>query len=81
LTHEKEALDIFLKDNPTADPKYSALKLPHVLKLTQTLDTEVHGIGYSTLEKWQAMQTALLEMGIMESGVDITKVFTNEYLK
>ena len=81
VSHEKEALEIFLKDNPTADAKYSALKLPHVLKLTQTPDTEAHGIGYSTAAKWEAMQNALLEMKIMESGVDISKVFTNEFLK
>jgi NitT/TauT family transport system substrate-binding protein len=81
LTHEKETLDAFLKDNPTVDAKYSALKLPQVLKLTQTPDTETHGIGYSTKAKWEAMQSALLDMGIMANGIDVTKVFTNEFLK
>lgn len=80
LTHEKEALDAFLKDNPTVDPKYSAMKLPEVLKLTQTDDTKKHGIGYSTPEKWEAMQKALLDMGIMTTPVEISKVFTNKFL-
>lgn len=80
LTHEKEALDAFLKDNPTVDPKYSAMKLPEVLKLTQTEDTQKHGIGYSTPEKWEAMQKALLDMGIMTTPVEISKVFTNKFL-
>ena len=40
LTHQQEALEAFLKANPTVDPKYSALKFPEVLKLTQTEDTE-----------------------------------------
>lgn len=81
LTHEQEALDLFLKDNPNVDPKYSALKLPEVLKLTQTPDTEQNGIGHSTREKWELMQSALLELGIMEKGIDVSKVFTNEFLK
>jgi NitT/TauT family transport system substrate-binding protein len=81
LTHEKEALDTFLKDNPTVDPKYSALKLPEVLKLTQSEDTQKHGFGYSTPEKWMAMQKALLDMGIMTTTVDVSKVFTNNFLQ
>ncbi len=81
VSHEQEALDAFLKDNPTVDPKYSALKLPEVLKLTQSEETAKNGIGYSTKEKWEDMQKALVDMGIMESPVDVSKVFTNEFLK
>jgi NitT/TauT family transport system substrate-binding protein len=81
LAHQQEALEIFLKDNPTVDPKYSALKFPEVMKLTQTPETEKNGIGYSTEETWQAMQKALLDMGIMDKNVDVTKVFTNQFLK
>jgi NitT/TauT family transport system substrate-binding protein len=81
LGHEEEALQLFLKDNPTVDAKYSALKLPEVLKLTQTPDTEANGLGHSTEEKWTSMQDALLEMGIMEKGIDVHKVFTNDFLK
>lgn len=81
MTHEKEALDAFLKDNPTVDAKYSALKLPEVLKLTQSADTEKNGIGYSSEANWAAMQKALVEMGIMASPIDVSKVFTNQFLK
>jgi NitT/TauT family transport system substrate-binding protein len=81
LDHEQEALDVFLKANPTVDPKYSALKLPEVLKLTQSEEVQRNGVGYSTREKWESMQKALVDMGIMESPVDVSKVFTNDYLK
>jgi len=80
LTHEQEALDAFIKDNPEADVKYSTLKLPEVLKLTQTDDTIKHGIGYSTQDKWEAMQKSLLDLGIMDTSVDVTKAFTNDFL-
>jgi len=81
MDHEQEALDTFLKANPTVDPKYSALKLPEVLKLSQSAETEKNGMGYSTKEKWEDMQKALVEMGIMEGPIDVSKVFTNEFLK
>ncbi len=81
LSHQDEALQTFLKDNPTVDRKYSALKFPEVLKLTQTPDTEKNGIGYSTQDKWDAMQKALLEMGIMDKGFDVANVFTDKFLK
>jgi len=81
LAHPDEALAAFLKDNPTVDPKYSALKLPEVLKLTQTDDTAKNGIGHSAPEEWEAMQKALIEMKIMETPIDVAKVFTNDFLK
>jgi NitT/TauT family transport system substrate-binding protein len=81
LDHEKEALEVFLKANPTVDPKYSALKLPEVLKLAQSEDTKAHGVGYSTKEKWDAMQKSLIEIEIMTAPVDTSRVFTNDFLK
>ena len=44
-------------------------------------ETEKNGIGYSTKEKWEEMQKALVDMGIMESPIDVSKVFTNDFLK
>ena len=81
LDHEQETLDAFLKDNPTVDAKYSALKLPEVLKLTQSDEVAKNGMGYSTKEKWIEMQKALVDMGIMDTPIDVTKVFTNDDLK
>ena len=81
VSHEQETLETFLKANPTVDPKYSKMKLPEVLKLTQTPDTEKNGIGYSSKDQWEAMQKALLDMGIMEKSVNVADVFTTEFLK
>jgi NitT/TauT family transport system substrate-binding protein len=76
----EEALDIFLKANPNIDPVYSKLKLPAVLGLTESDDTKKNGLGYSNKAGWEAMQRALIDMKLMESPIDVTKVFTNEYL-
>ena len=81
VAHEEETLETFLKDNPTADPKYSKMKLPEVLKLTRTPETQKNGIGYSSKEQWEAMQKALLDMGIMDKSVNVADVFTTQFLK
>jgi NitT/TauT family transport system substrate-binding protein len=81
LANPDQTLEVFLKENPTIDPRYSALKLPEVLKLTQTDDTKQNGIGHSTKERWEAMQDALVDMGLMTNKVDVTQVFTNDFVK
>jgi NitT/TauT family transport system substrate-binding protein len=76
-----EALALFLKANPNVDPVYAKLKLPAVLGLTESDDTKKNGLGYSTKAGWEAMQRALIDMKLMDAPIDVTKVFTNEYLK
>ena len=80
LQNEKEALDAFLKENPTIDAKYSALKLPEVLKLTQSDAAKKSGLGHTTKEDWEAMQKAMIEMELITTPMDLTKVFTNDFL-
>jgi NitT/TauT family transport system substrate-binding protein len=81
IDHQDEALQNYLKNYPTSDVKYATMQLPEVLKITTTPDTIKNGIGHSTLESWEAMQKALVDMGIMEAAVDVRRVFTNEFLK
>jgi len=77
----QEALDLFLKANPNVDAAYSKLKLPAVLSLTDSEDTKKNGLGWSSKAGWEGMQKALIEMQLMEAPIDVTKVFTNEYLR
>jgi NitT/TauT family transport system substrate-binding protein len=77
----EEALALFLKANPQADPTYSKLKLPAVLSLTESEDTRKHGLGYSTRAGWEGMQKSLIDMALMDAPIDVTKVFTTEFLK
>jgi NitT/TauT family transport system substrate-binding protein len=81
IANEKETLDSFLRQNPAVDAKYSALKLPVVLRMGQSADTKAHGFGYSTRERWDEMQKMLVGMELMPATVDVTKVATNEFLK
>jgi NitT/TauT family transport system substrate-binding protein len=81
IANQKETLDIFLKLNPNIDAKYSSLKLPVVLKMAQSDDTNANGFGHSTQERWDNMQKSLISMGLMKDPVDVSKIFTNDFLK
>jgi NitT/TauT family transport system substrate-binding protein len=79
--HPEEALALFLKANPNVDPAYSKVKLPAVLGILDSEDTKKNGVGASTKAGWEAMQRALIDMKLMEAPIDVTRAFTNEYLK
>lgn len=81
LAKPEEALAAFLAANPSTDKVYAELKLPEVLKLTQTPDAQANGLGHSTLPEWEGLQTRLIGMGIMTEKTDVSKVFSNDYLK
>ncbi|MBA4790939.1 MAG: ABC transporter substrate-binding protein [Rhizobiales bacterium] len=81
IANPKEALDAFIKANPSTDKAYAELKLPEVLKLTQSADVKANGLGHSTAPAWSGLQDQLIIMEMMKEKTDVTKVFTNDFLK
>jgi NitT/TauT family transport system substrate-binding protein len=81
LKNPDEAMKIFIAKNPSTDQKFAQLKLPEVLKLTDSADVRQNGIGYSTEAGWKSLQESLLSMGLQQTRVDLSKVYTNQFLK
>lgn len=81
LAHPDEAMKAFVAANPATDLKYAELKLPEVLKLTQSPDVKASGLGHSTTAGWTDLQKQLIAMGLQDTSVDVATVFTNDYLK
>jgi NitT/TauT family transport system substrate-binding protein len=81
IANPKEAYDAFIKANPSTDKVYAEMKLPEVLKLTASNDVKVHGLGYSTKVAWDDLQMQLIGMEIMKEKTDVSKVFSNDFLK
>lgn len=81
LEHPKEAYDAFIKANPSTDKVYAELKLPEVLKLTQSDDVKAGGLGSSTKAGWESLQDQLIGMEMMKSKVDVGTAFTNDFIK
>ncbi|GLI23605.1 NitT/TauT family transport system substrate-binding protein [Xanthobacter flavus] len=77
----KAAYEAFIKANPSTDKVYAELKLPEVLKLTQSPDVKQNGLGHSTTVAWESLQAQLIAMEMMKDKTDISKVFTNDFLK
>lgn len=51
-----------------------------LVELYVSEDTQAHGLGYSTPEKWQAVVDFLVAEGTLEKPVPVEDIFTNEYL-
>ena len=77
----KAAYEAFVKANPGTDKLYAELKLPEVLKLTQSSDVRRNGLGHSNLGAWEDLQRQLVDMEMMKGQTDVSKVFTNDFLK
>ncbi|AWC25886.1 Putative thiamine biosynthesis protein (plasmid) [Aminobacter sp. MSH1] len=81
VANPDEAYEAFVKANPSTDKVYAKLKLPEVLKLTQSPDVSANGLGSSTLAGWDELQKQLVEMGLLKTSIDVSKAFTNQFLK
>jgi NitT/TauT family transport system substrate-binding protein len=50
-------------------------------KLSTSIDLWKAGrLGYSQPKAWESMQTVLLDMGLLNKPLDLSKAFTNDYL-
>ena len=81
VAHPDESLKAFLTANPTTDQKYAQLKLPEILRGATVNDAAKGGIGASTDEGWKSMQALLLKMNMLDAPVDVSKAYTNRFLK
>jgi len=51
------------------------------LELSKPLIFNDGNIGISEVERWQEMEDILISQGVMKKKVDLTTVFTNEFLE
>lgn len=43
-------------------------------------DAATNGVGHMTQERWEEMNKALVDLGILKSSQDVSKAFTNEFV-
>ncbi len=80
LKHPREAEDIILKYNPTADPKYISKGLAGILPKIINKDTEKFGLFHQTDEKWNLALEILLDSGEIDKELDVKTCYTNDFL-
>lgn len=79
--HPEEAIASLAKASPSIKRDVEIEKLRATAPLLDSPDTKVHGIGYSSKEKWAATQRLMLEFGGLTKGADdVSTYYTNEFL-
>ena len=84
LANPDEAFTISLTYIPEAqnsDQQLQRKVLQATLDYWQSDATKEHGLGYTDMQSWQATEKFLQDSKILKSDVDLTKAFTNEFIK
>ena len=81
LEHPDEAIESLKKRSPNIKPEIEIEKLKATAALLDSPDTKVHGIGYSSKDKWTATQKLMLEFGgLKKAADDVSTYYTNDFL-
>jgi NitT/TauT family transport system substrate-binding protein len=74
----------YIKELKSADAKTQQLQrkvLQETLPYWQSDMTAKQGLGYTDSKSWEATHKFLRDSGLLKSDVDISKAFTNEFIK
>ena len=82
LANKEDAVNIVLKyGGKELDFDQQLQQLEAQESFILTPDAEAHGIGYMTEARWQTAEDILHDQGILETDVDVTEVFTLEFIE
>ncbi|HXH21379.1 MAG TPA: ABC transporter substrate-binding protein [Dehalococcoidia bacterium] len=76
-----EAIDIVMRYAPQEDRAHQKFMLETELSRAKNDLTARNGIGWQTREQWQRAHDILLEHRGIEKAVDVSKVFTDQFLR
>lgn len=79
--HPEEALDIVMQYAPQEVREQQDFMLTTELSRAATDLTEANGYGWQTAEQWQALADSLQAFDIVEGDVDVSQVFTMQFLE
>lgn len=84
IANPDEAFTISLEYIPEAqrgDVQLQRKVLQETLPYWQTALTQKEGLGYIDMESWRATHTFMRDSGLLKSDVDLSKAFTNQFIK
>ena len=70
-----------MKYAPQEDRDQQKFMLNTELARAKTDLTQANGYGWQTTDQWQALADALLQFHAIDKAVDVSKVFTTQFLK
>lgn len=73
--HRDEAVQIVLGYAPTEDPAHQRFMLDTELDMAKEGAAKQYGIGYQTMEQWQALHDYLVQYGVIDALPDLSRAF------
>lgn len=81
VENKEEAIDVIMAaGGEELNREAEMAQLEAEVDNLMTEDTEMHGLGYMTEERWQTAEDVLTEYGQLDTDVDVTNVFTTQCL-
>lgn len=81
LDHPDEALKVFLERFPEQELKYSKAKLEWVIQFVKSGVPQGQSLGFHERQGWEATMNYLYEEKLVDRRIDVSEVFTTEFLK
>lgn len=73
-------VEMMARIDPTQPRETLSEAITIIAGLTTSPRSEANGWGYMDDESWNNLYSGLMDGGVMQPGLDISKVYTNEYL-
>jgi ABC-type nitrate/sulfonate/bicarbonate transport system substrate-binding protein len=80
-TNREEALNIVMEYAPQEEREHQRFMLNAELDRAQTPLTRANGLGWQTREQWQALTDLLRTYNVIEAPVDVSRLYTDEFVK
>ena len=80
VEHPEEAAGIYLERYPESSAEFVRANFQQFRPILFSGDTDSLGLGAQSLERFQATETLLFELGIIQQRVDPAEAFTNRFL-
>lgn len=80
VKNPEEAVDALIKAYPDLNKEDELIEMRGSISLMQNEDTEKHGVGYQSEERWKKTQDLLYEEGLTDKKIDLKEIFTDEFL-
>lgn len=79
VDHPTEAVDAYMAERPESDRAFNEANFTKLTPILLSPDVEKSGFGAQTQARWQSTQDILFDLGMIESKMDITKLFNNDF--
>ena len=79
IEHPGEALEAYTAERPESDRAFNEANFRQLIPILQSPDVMRDGFGAQTADRWEDTRDILFDLGMIESRVEVSQLFTNAY--